>query len=193
MEIDSGIPLALEFSCRNWKFAISQGQGLGEVLEDTLNMMLQVSMMLQGGGGGGGRFKNSYELLNLRALKISIFNKNHISPPPPCCFQSLPLIGIRNCALPGMLHYIWRARDLINWKIVWRKCGSALWLVFEIWCRISNTKCMTKYGYFQSWKTKLASSPSAWNISRGWWITMPFQLCSALPDEPLQSRISEWH
>ena len=25
----------------------------------------------------GGRFKNRYELLNLRALKISIFNKNH--------------------------------------------------------------------------------------------------------------------
>ena len=26
----------------------------------------------------GGRFKNNYELLNLRALKISMLNKNHI-------------------------------------------------------------------------------------------------------------------
>ena len=33
-----------------------------------------------GGGGGGGRghFKNAYELLNLRALKISPANKMHI-------------------------------------------------------------------------------------------------------------------
>ena len=30
-----------------------------------------------GGGGGGGRFKNAYELLNLRALKISMLYKNH--------------------------------------------------------------------------------------------------------------------
>ena len=31
-----------------------------------------------GGGGGGGGFKNAYELLNLRALKISMLYKNHI-------------------------------------------------------------------------------------------------------------------
>ena len=31
-------------------------------------------------GGGGGRFKNVYELLNLRALKISMLHKNHIFP-----------------------------------------------------------------------------------------------------------------
>ena len=30
-----------------------------------------------GGGGGGARFKNIYELLNLRALKCSPFNKIH--------------------------------------------------------------------------------------------------------------------
>ena len=29
-------------------------------------------------GGSGGRFKNAYELLNLRALKISMSYKNHI-------------------------------------------------------------------------------------------------------------------
>ena len=31
-----------------------------------------------GGGGGGGRFKNTYELLNQRALKFSYVNKIHI-------------------------------------------------------------------------------------------------------------------
>ena len=30
------------------------------------------------GGESGGRFKNTYELLNLRALKISMLHKNHI-------------------------------------------------------------------------------------------------------------------
>ena len=30
------------------------------------------------GGGGGGRFENTYELLNLRALKYSHVNKIHI-------------------------------------------------------------------------------------------------------------------
>ena len=32
----------------------------------------------QGAGGGGGRFRNAYELLNLRALKISMLYKIHI-------------------------------------------------------------------------------------------------------------------
>ena len=31
-----------------------------------------------GGGGGGGRFKNTFELLNLRALKFSIVEKVNI-------------------------------------------------------------------------------------------------------------------
>ena len=35
--------------------------------------------MLGGGGRrGGGRFKNAHELLNLRALKISMLYENHI-------------------------------------------------------------------------------------------------------------------
>ena len=32
----------------------------------------------EGGGGGGGCLKNVYELLNLRASKISMLYKNHI-------------------------------------------------------------------------------------------------------------------
>ena len=31
-----------------------------------------------GGGGGGGRFKNTFELLNLRAQKFSIVDKVNI-------------------------------------------------------------------------------------------------------------------
>ena len=43
------------------------------------------------GGRDSGRFKNNYELLNLRALKISMLYKNHIfqCPPPPSWRQPL--------------------------------------------------------------------------------------------------------
>ena len=40
--------------------------------------MLSHELSGGGGGGGGGGFKNAYELLKLRALKISIFYKNDI-------------------------------------------------------------------------------------------------------------------
>ena len=43
------------------------------------NTMPDTTIWGGGGGGGGGRFKNTYELLNLRALKISMLYKNHIN------------------------------------------------------------------------------------------------------------------
>ena len=40
-----------------------------------LCVLCNESSKFPGGGGGGGGFKNTYELLNLRALKYSLVNK----------------------------------------------------------------------------------------------------------------------
>ena len=39
---------------------------------------MRVYGLCMGGGGGGGGVKNAYELLNLRALRISILHQSHI-------------------------------------------------------------------------------------------------------------------
>ena len=56
----------------------------------------------------GGRFKNAYELLNLRALKISILYKNH-------AFQCMSMISVWN-----FKGYLWNSTQNIlpiHWKM----------------------------------------------------------------------------
>ena len=95
----------------------------------------------------GGRFKNTYELLNLRALKFSPVNKIRI-------FQCM---GIRKSK--DYVYGIWVYKALDIWKGYYRVKKSSLVSYVKPWTEARNNKYM-KY------HSKLTYQLSFWNVIR---------------------------
>ena len=103
-----------------------------------------------GGGGGGGGFKNTLELLNLRALKISPVNKIHIFQ----CLDKIFCVEFQRYPLKfhkNILPKHWKMWLLYNIEIlrahrfkssyVFLKCSQFLYLQ----CTFDIPKELTKY------------------------------------------------